>query len=425
MKNFLLTLLGIIFIFTVASCGGGDSSATPTIDPITTTITLPAPPAVEIEVTTTVTLPAPPAVMTEITTTITLSAPSAVMTEITTTITLSAPSAVMTEITTTITLSAPDPVEIEVTTTITLPAPNFNSDFNNIFSEQRLRVITAVVNTLNGSITRGTNEQDSISVKDKDGNLMLYTINENTLDIVEVNNLRTGSNWATNPPPIKSKGYIFDSGSFASKALTDYENGDYYFVTGFWFRDENDFGVFADGLSYTGNLLIHGSANYKGKINGYYWGNEVGAESTDAPSISGDFSSDTNIVATFTNNDIDLVANFNIELNEIPIGIAVSGRDGNRDGGFYTVELESNANALCTSGCNANTKFINSNLNARFVGNPVNINGGVDSNGYPAGIVGVFGFEIQNIGNFDIDLLGNFIGIFDDLCPATDFCTKP
>ena len=305
-------------------------------------------------------------------------------------------------------------------------APSF-SDINGLTSDQRLpAIVTNPANTNGNGITQSAEMQDSVSaVTDSGDNLMFHVVAGERV-AVRVDNSNTDANWAgTNAPPLSTFSYIFDSGSFASKTLADYENGDFYAVTGFWYRSPTDFGVFVDGSPRMVDSLPSGSATYKGNVGGYYWGDAAGSSNTGAPSISGNFIGNINLQVnsganTFLTGEINIAANGvlpNISLESIRLNV-------NNNGIFIGKDA-----LFCASGC-ASLLFDDSSFNARFSGNSVNNGaGGANPNEWPAGMIGTFGVETVLFGDSAVDMLGFFGAIHEDLCAATGtgdaaFCTK-
>ena len=310
------------------------------------------------------------------------------------------------------------------------PAPSF-SDIDGLNSAQRLLAINAVANTEKDSITQSTNADDSISATDSAGNLMFHVVNGERRAVMVDN---SNANWAANPPPLSTFSYIFDKDTGDRKTdLAEYENGDFYAVTGFWYRDSDDFGVFVDGSPRTVDLPPSGSASYKGDVSGQYWGDPAGAGNTDAPSISGNFIGNINLRAAIPasasgSNNTLLEGEINIPAgDDLPsINLAWTNmRDNNANGIFVGNDF-----LLCLGGCNVSEPDA-SVFNARFVGNPVNIAGSANSEGWPAGIIGAFGLDELELSNgVEIDAIGFFGAIHEDLCAATEtddsaaFCTK-
>ena len=313
-------------------------------------------------------------------------------------------------------------------------APLFSA-INSLNSAQRLPAINAVANTENDSITQSTEAQDSVSaVTDSSDNLMFHVVNEERVAVMVDN---SNADWTgTNAPPLSTFSYIFDEDTGASKTLAEYENGDFYAVTGFWYRSPEDFGVFVDGSPLTEPLPTTGSARYKGNVGGQYWGDRATrTDDTGAPNISGDFSGNINLRTFFSSirpDELFLSGDINIPavnpLSIININFSSVSYD-NGNGVFNTV------GAICLSGCGSTAAGSAapdaSVFNARFVGNPVtNAAGDANSGGWPAGIIGAFSLQDLLIGNSEVDILGFFGAIHEDLCAATAsggsaaFCTK-
>ena len=310
------------------------------------------------------------------------------------------------------------------------PAPNFNA-INSLPSAQRLPVINAVANTENDSITKSAPTQDSVSAVANNAGLGFF-VNEGERADIRVDNLNPDADWTgTNAPSLSAFSYIFDKDTGDSKTLADYENGDFYAVTGFWYRSPTDFGVFADGSPRTEPLPPSGSANYRGNVGGQYWGDiATRTDDTGAPNISGSFVGNINLQMNVSNNpngDSFLTGQINIPaVNDLPfINFDLNDAFDNSGNGIFT-----GANLIvCIEGC---SDPVADSMSARLVGDPVNIPGG-DSEGFPAGIIGAFGIQDMRIGNTEVDMLGFFGAIHEDLCAATGtgdtsdnaFCTKP
>ena len=307
------------------------------------------------------------------------------------------------------------------------PLPDFNA-INSLTSAQRSSAITNPANTENDSITKSAQTQDSVSVVANSAGLGFFVNNEGATVGIRVDNLNPDADWTENARPLLSTSYIFDSVSFASKTLADYNDGDFYAVTGFWYRDSDDFGVFADGSPRTVDLPATGSANYRGNIGGQYWGDiATRTDDTGAPNITGSFVGNINLQAVTINSNITgLSGAITIPADGILPDISLGWTlifDNNRNG-VYT-----DANRIrCPAGCDESPTA--SSLSARLVGDPVSIPGGANSEGWPAGVIGTFGLQDMRIGNTEVDMLGFFGAIHEDLCAATGtgdnaFCTKP
>ena len=307
------------------------------------------------------------------------------------------------------------------------PAPSF-SDINGLTSAQRLPAITTnPANTNDNGVTKSAEMQDSVSaVTDSGGNLMFHVV-AGERRAVMVDNSNT--DWTgTNAPPLSTFSYIFDKDTGASKTLAEYENGDFYAVTGFWYRSPTDFGVFADG-SPPEPLPPSGGANYRGNVGGQYWGDVTGSDDTDAPEIFGNFIGNINLrvsVPGSSSNNTMLSGVINIPaVDDLPnISFVLDGIFDNNGNGVFT-----GANRIaCDVGCGGDATA--DNLSAQLIGDPVSIPGGANSEGFPAGIIGAFSLQDLPIGNSEIDILGFFGAIHEDLCLATAsggsaaFCTK-
>ena len=319
------------------------------------------------------------------------------------------------------------------------PAPSF-SDINGLTSAQRLPAITATQNTLSvsgvtqSSRVSGGVTQDSVSaVTDSAGNLMFHVV-AGERESIMVDNSNPDADWTANPPPLLSTSYIFDRSSFASKTLANYNDGDFYAVTGFWYRDSDDFGVFVDGSPRTEPLPTSGRATYRGNVGGQYWGDLAGAGNTGAPTISGNFMGNIIINASIAADGTDRLAilgSINIPADSAIPNIQLDiepAPDNNGDGVF----MDSINNGItCSRGC-SDIFLNNPKFSARLVGNPVTDAADDASSGeWPAGIIGAFGFgELELSNGVEIDAIGFFGAIHEDLCAATGtagsavFCAK-
>ena len=194
----------------------------------------------------------------------------------------------------------------------------------------------------------------------------------------------SGANWTgPNAPSLVSlvvTSYIFDNGSFnKAMALADYANGDFYIVSGFWHRSAADFGMFADGSPRTEPLPTTGSATYKGDVTGYYW--------TAQESTSSNFNGDVNIDVSFDSGDVILEVEFDIST---PVGSNIKfDTEITTPNNMLNEAITDNDVFACGEGCTGSPQ--DSRINTRFVGNPVNIDGGGGSDEWPAGIIGAFG----------------------------------
>ena len=324
---------------------------------------------------------------------------------------------------------------VAMTMTTPMTIPDFNA-INSLTPEQRLPAITTnPANTNDNGVTKSTNADDSISATDNDGNLMFHVVNGERESVMVDN---SNADWTANPPSLSTSIDIFDDTSFASKTLANYNDGDFYAVTGFWYRSPTDFGVFVDGSPIdlnTNPLPTTGNARYRGNIGGQYWGDEAGVENTGAPNISGNFIGNINLqvnISTLNPNYTFLTGQINIAADDnfsTAIDLSISEvRDNNRDGVF---DNSDNSGIICSGGC-GNFTFPNSHeVVARFVGDPVtNAAGDGNSDGWPAGIIGAFSLQDLPVGDSEVDMLGFFSAIHEDLCLATAsggsaaFCTK-
>ena len=304
------------------------------------------------------------------------------------------------------------------------PAPSF-SDINGLTSAQRLPAITTnPANTDSNGVTQSTNADDSISATDSAGNLMFHVVNEERVAVMVDN---SNADWTgTNAPPLSTFSYIFDKDTGASKTLANYNDGDFYAVTGFWHRSPTDFGVFVDG-SPPEPLPTAGGANYKGNVGGQYWGEATSGSGTP---FSNNFIGNINLQVFFPPSlpgELFLSGDINIpEVNPLSIiNINFNSISYDKGNGVFNTN-----GAICLSGCSS-ASFDDSVINARFVGDRV-INGADDasSGGFPAGMIGVFSIDGLSTSDSKVDMLGFFGAIHENLCAATEtvdseaFCTK-
>ena len=297
-----------------------------------------------------------------------------------------------------------------------LPPTLSFSVFDRLTNDQFSPALTTPINTDNDSITHGADPQDSVNAVTNSVGIGFFTDSGATVAF-RVNNDR--EDWTTNAPSLLMATYIFDDATFARKTdLADYENGDFYIISGFWHRNNTDFGVFADGSPYdstTHPLPTTGTATYRGKVYGYTGLAGFSAEDDN------NFNTDIILSATFSNSNIIIGGMFNdggaIEtLNPaqyILENITDNDRDGVFEGGVITC-----TNCFVPAG--ADTSW-----SGRFVGNPIaNAANGGNSDGLPAGFIGAFGGQLDSA-----NIIGSFGTIHEDLCVATGtgdaaFCTK-
>ena len=283
-------------------------------------------------------------------------------------------------------------------------APSFSA-INGLAPEQRLLAINATQNTDGNGVTQSTEAQDSVSAITDNGNLMFHVVAGERVAVM-VDNSNPDADWSENPP-LLSTSYIFDSGSFASKTLADYENGDFYAVTGFWYRDSSDFGVFADGSPLTEPLPTTGSATYKGNFGAYDW--DIFDAGNNANLIG-----NVELQASF-NGDNNMVMGGSASIPNI-VGVVFENIiDDDGDGVFTGGSVECESGSHCEGGGGSGS------WGGRFVGSPVN-----NDDGWPAGFVGAFGIHRNNL----FDRIGFFGAVHEDLCAATGtgdngFCTNP
>ena len=301
---------------------------------------------------------------------------------------------------------APDP-DPDPPANASLPPTLLISDVNSLTPAQRSPALTATQNTDGNGVTQSAQTQDSVSVVANSAGLGFFVNNEGATVGIRVDNSNPDVDWTTTPPSLLLSSYIFDSGSFASKALADYENNDFYIVTGFWYQSPTDFGVFADGSPLTEPLPDTGSATYRGDIEGRAW---VGSNQV---SFMG---------------DVELQASFNGDNNMVMGGGGNVTFGGDFSSLGYTLRdvIDSNDDGVFTGGrLTCDFTCGNNSWSGRFVGNPVtNAAGNADSDGWPAGFIGTFGFRGGSDG------IGFFSAIHEDLCAATGtgdaaFCTTP
>ena len=289
-----------------------------------------------------------------------------------------------------------------------LPPTLLISNVNSLTPAQRLPALTATQNTENDSITQSAQAQDSVSAVANSDGLGFFVNNEGARAAIRIDNSNPGADWAANPPSLLSTSYIFDSGSFASKALADYENGDFYAVTGFWYRSPEDFGVFADGSPLTEPLPDTGSATYRGNWGAYGW------DELD-PNNNANLIGIVELQVSFNgDNDMMMEGSASIPSNPAIAGIVFQNIiDDDGDGVFTGGSVNCMSQFFC-SGIGGSGSW-----GGRFVGSPVN-----NDDGWPAGFVGTFGIHKSTL-----DRIGFFGAIHEDLCAATGtgdaaFCTK-
>ena len=307
---------------------------------------------------------------------------------------------------------------------------NIDDSIWGLTDEQRENALTNVQITM-GGITQSRAGGDSIRVAKysndhpkfiviDDSMLPIHPIVENTA-LSEVNTqIASGS-------IIKTDVLFFDRATFKDSTV-DYTPGDFYFVSGFWYRDDTDFGVFADGppANSTGSIAPQTVATYNGNFNGYYWSDNPLAISL--LGVNGSLSGDVALTASFDSGitqmegrvtiprdgieraDGGVVSDFipgsiPFDLNNIP--------DSNSDGSFTDGDIS------CGDACDSNWggKFVGGAFDNRATPN-------VNTNGWPAGFVGTFGVSNAVGGeppnHVQIDAIGYFGAIYDDLCALTD-----
>ena len=103
------------------------------------------------------------------------------------------------------------------------------------------------------------------------------------------------------------------------------------------------------------------------------------------------------------------------EFLDNPINFRLMPMTADSDGNF------GNGNVICFGECDEENAG-GSTWGAQFVGNPITTDGGDDSGattgGWPAGLVGTFGADNFQIDGADFDILGNFVSIHSGLCVA-------
>ena len=282
--------------------------------------------------------------------------------------------------------------------TTPLPPTLSTTDLNDFTATQRrayrLPIISATQNTVSG-ITQSGVSADSVSAVMNDGGLDFYTDTDGMTVAIRVEN--ENADWVTTPPSLLISSYIFD-GDFASRGeLSEYENGDFYIVTGFWFRSTVDFGIFADGSPLIATLPTEGSATYRGNIVGYV----LGLETT---SHDGNFTGNIELLASFKDvgGDNRMTMEGAAFANIAGITAATFDFSDTPDGDGDGVFIDGNVAVLGGTG----------KWGGRFVGDSVS-----DSVDYPAGFVGTF--SIRESVNIGFDILGTFGTIHNDLCGAT------
>ena len=144
---------------------------------------------------------------------------------------------------------------------------------------------------------------------DENGDLS-FTSGEPIIDFTVENTVAGWEGSVYNQPAsvdVLAIGVIADGSTFDVKS--QYEAGDYYFVTGFWHRDVNDFGVFADGARRTEPLPTEGSATYNGIVAAAFWNNGPAFDSIEYGTILGDLE----MKASFNSGNMQMNGNANFD----------------------------------------------------------------------------------------------------------------
>ena len=231
--------------------------------------------------------------------------------------------------------------------------------------------------------------------------------------------------WAgseSSPPPdtyLVARGSISDGSTLQAKE--EYEPGDYYYVTGFWYRDANDFGVFTDATPRTEPLPASGSATYSLErgLAAYFWNNGTGAS-------FGYLTGDLELNASF-NDDDNMQISGSADINKARIW------DGNDFGPERTGSLLLNFNNIVDT--DGDGGFVGGDITCpqcvtqgasswggQFFGNPLTLTAGEfagDSSGeWPTEFGGTFAAKNLLLSDgVNLDLLGwlaaNHSGLVD------------
>ena len=144
-----------------------------------------------------------------------------------------------------------------------------------------------------GSVTQGSNVRngvtfDSVGIKKAANGAPIFRILEDLdgdpvvldgIPIIDFTVENTVAGWEGSayrqPSGLDVAGVGFIISTTTAEFKTTYSPGDLYYVTGFWYRDTDDFGVFVDATPNTADLPNSGSATYGGAANGVFWNNNV------------------------------------------------------------------------------------------------------------------------------------------------------
>ena len=209
---------------------------------------------------------------------------------------------------------------------------------------------------------------------------------------------------------------VIDAANLTLKPPSEYQSGDYYLVTGLWYEDDNNFGVFADGPELTAPLPTSDSATYEGGAQGIYWDRTrtlAGADNFNADvqfqvvasggrvAVSGQASNIRSFDLVGTQfEETPLLSNRTIRFNEMtynPPGIA-------------------NGEMTCEPNCDIQ----GSSWGGQFHGNPP---AGNQTDGWPFSFNGTFGIQGLEYEGNTYDILGYFSSIHDGL-PEVIACLR-
>ncbi|MGI9296403.1 MAG: hypothetical protein ACR2QC_00720 [Gammaproteobacteria bacterium] len=212
-----------------------------------------------------------------------------------------------------------------------------------------------------------------------------------------------------NPPPspVRIDGTpVIDATDLTLKPPSEYQSGDYYLVTGLWYKDDNDFGVFADGPELTADLPTSGSATYEGGANGIYWDRSrtlIGAQG---------FQADVTFNAVVQNGGVQISGRAgNVMRHDTAENAAVPILE-NREVIFNELTYQSPGVAGGTVDCSPGCSVQGGSWGGQFHGNPP---AGGETNGWPFSFNGTFGIQGLDYEGDLYDALGTFSTVHGDL----------
>ena len=346
-------------------------------------------------------------------------------------------------------------------------------NIENVNAVARDRAITAEQKL--GSVTQGSLvnpegvTQDSVRlVKDVDDNLMFSTrvtvgegieasIGDDGLEIpgsakvvtltstiVQFGVENTVAGWTDVAEDSDINSFsIWNATTFAQKFAEEYVPGDFYIISGFWYRDDNNFGVFADGTPRTEPLPTTGTATYEGGIAAIFWSEDPLGTSVDSRFENVEFGflgGGIHMTASFDNADMQMNGRIDFSRIFFDGGVVIDGvpditeiRDRDRPGmsPYFSLNLESitddNGDGGFTGGninCEGCRNPTDSSWGGQFFINPVTTVGGRDpgatSGDWPAGFAGTLGADGVPFSGTNIDLLGDFVTFHSGLCDAVN-----